>query len=191
MSFATLFEEDVQEAPEGLVYQTGFLSEAEEAELVEWIDQQPWDTKYSRRRQFYGQSYYEDAIHTPVPSLFQVLAQRLFDEGLVLAVPDHVLLNEYLPGQGIAAHLDEMPHPESQVVTISLLDTYPMEFAKIGGKEIYEVRLERRSVAVMSGPSRTEWTHEIVKRKADVIQGGGRRVRGRRISITYRTMLKP
>ena len=92
-------------------------------------------------------------------------------------------------GQGIAAHLDEMPHPDSQVVTISLLDSYPMEFARIGTEEKFEQWLARRSVAVMNGASRTEWTHEILKRKADLVQGGGRRVRGRRVSVTYRTML--
>ena len=34
----TLFDEDLQVAPSGLAYQEGFLSVAEEAELMEWID---------------------------------------------------------------------------------------------------------------------------------------------------------
>ena len=185
----TLFDEDLQVAPSGLAYQEGFLSVAEEAELMEWIDGHAWNLEYSRRRQFYGRSYNRPDEVTEIPGLFLGLARRLFDEGLVTAPPDHVLINDYLPGQGIAAHMDEMPHPNSQVVTISLLDSYPMLFARNGSTETYEQWLGRRSVAVMSGLSRTEWTHEIVKRKADVIQGGGRRVRGRRVSVTYRTML--
>lgn len=189
MTLFSFLEDDAPCRPEGLVYQENFLTEFEEAELIAWIDSHPWNTEYSRRRQFYGRSYKDPSIETSVPSLFQILAKRLFDEGLVTAMPDHVLINDYLPGQGIAAHLDEMPHPDSQVVTISLLDTYPMEFARIGTDEKYEQWLHRRSVAVMNGASRTEWTHEILKRKADVVQGGGRRVRGRRVSITYRTML--
>ena len=176
-------------APEGLVYRTDFLSDSEELEVVEWIDGQPWDHDYSRRRQFYGQSYRDPAVYTEVPSLFKVFALRLYEQGLTLVVPDHVLINEYLPGQGIAAHVDEMPNPDSQVVTISLLDTYPMEFVRIGTDEKFEQWLDRRSVAVMSGPSNKDWTHEIVKRKADVVQGGGRRMRKRRISVTYRTNL--
>ncbi len=184
----SLFEE-TNVRPEGLVYKTDFLSSYEEAEMVDWIDAQSWDHGYARRRQFYGHSYRDPAEYTPVPSLLQVFAKRLFDEGLTLVEADHVLINEYLPGQGIAAHVDEMPHADSQVVTISLLDTYPMEFAHIESGEKFEQWLERRSVAVMSGPSRTEWTHEIVKRKADVVTGGGKRTRKRRISITYRTKL--
>ncbi len=188
MSLVSLFEEEIV-VPEGLAYQPEFLTPDEEAEVVAWIDEQPWDHGYARRRQFYGQSYRDPGHYTPVPSHFQVFAQRLFDQGLTLVVADHVLINEYLPGQGIAAHVDEMPNPESQVVTISLLDTYPMEFAHIGSGVKYEQWLERRSVAVMSGPSNRDWTHEILKRKADVVTGGGRRSRKRRISITYRTKL--
>ena len=189
MAIRTLFDDEEALAPEGLAYWSGFLSVVDEAQLIKWIDAQQWDHEYSRRRQFYGGSYYHPEVTTEIPPLFLALAARLFDEGLVTAPPDHVLINDYQPGQGIAAHLDEMPHPDSQVVTISLLDSYPMLFARIGSSDTFEQWLERRSVAVMSGASRTEWTHEIVKRKADVIQGGGRRVRGRRVSVTYRTML--
>ncbi len=186
--FSRLEENDIA-PPGGLIYREDFLSEFEELELITWIDAHPWNTEYSRRRQFYGRSYNDPSVETTVPSLFQILARRLFDEGLVTSLPDHVLINDYQPGQGIAAHLDEMPHPDSQVVTISLLDSYPMEFARIGTEEKFEQWLARRSVAVMNGASRTDWTHEILKRKADLVQGGGRRVRGRRISVTYRTML--
>ena len=184
----TLFEEDIQAPPEGLVYCPDFLSLSEEREMVEWIDAQPWDTAFSRRRQFYGYSYSQSTPKVEIPFLLGVYAVRLFEQGLVLEVPKQILINEYFPGQGIAAHIDEMPNLQSQVVTVSLLDTYPMLFACAATGLEYEQWLERRSVAIMSGSSRTEWTHEIVKRKADVIQGGGKRMRGRRVSITYRTM---
>ncbi len=189
MTLFSLFDEDPVVAPEGLVYRDDFLSGFEEQELIHWIDAHPWNTEYSRRRQFYGRSYKDPSVETAIPSLFQIIAKRLFDEGLVTSLPDHVLINDYQAGQGIAAHLDEMPHPDSQVVTISLLDSYPMEFARMGTEEKFEQWLARRSVAVMNGASRTEWTHEIVKRRADIVQGGGRRIRGRRVSVTYRTML--
>ncbi len=189
MTLFSFLDEDQVVSPEGLVYQADFLSEFEERELIAWIDSHPWNTEYSRRRQFYGRSYKDPLVETAIPSLFQIIAKRLYDEGLVTSLPDHVLINDYQPGQGIAAHLDEMPHPDSQVVTISLLDTYPMEFARIGTDEKFEQWLARRSVAVMNGESRTLWTHEIVKRRADIVQGGGRRFRGRRVSVTYRTML--
>lgn len=189
MKIQTLFDDElIYDPPEGLVYREDFLTPSEESDLVTFIDQQPWDLGYSRRRQFYGNSYREPSHYSEVPTCFKVLAKRLFEEGLTTVTSDHVLINEYLPGQGIAAHIDEMPHPDCQVVTISLLDCYPMEFVHIAEGHKFESWLARRSVAVMSGPSRTDWTHEIVKRKADMVPGGGRRVRGRRVSITYRTL---
>ena len=188
MSLLTLFDDEVAVAPEGLVYCPDFLSVTEEREISDWIDAQAWDRAFSRRRQFYGHSYSDKAAKTEVPSLLDHYAQRLFELSYTLEVPRQVLINEYLPGQGIAAHIDEMPNRQSQVVTVSLLDSYPMLFAEVDSDRTYEQWLERRSVAVMNGPSRSDWTHEIVKRKADIIQGGGRRMRGRRVSITYRTM---
>lgn len=188
MNSISLFEDEVIQVPEGLAYAEEFLSQNEEMDVINWIDRQPWDHGYARRRQFYGKSYRDPSHSTPVPPILDVFAVRLCELGFTMVRAEHVLINEYLPGQGIAAHVDEMPHPDCQVVTISLLDTYPMEFVHIEDGHKYEQWLARRSVAVMSGPSRTDWTHEIVKRKADLIQGG-RRVRGRRVSLTYRTML--
>ena len=189
MTLFSFLDGDQIVAPQGLVVREDFVSSFEEQEMIHWIDSHDWNTEYSRRRQFYGRSYKDPSVETAIPSLFQIIAKRLFNEGLVTSLPDHVLINDYQPGQGIAAHLDEMPHPDSQVVTISLLDSYPMEFARMGTEEKFEQWLARRSVAVMNGASRTEWTHEIVKRRADIVQCGGRRIRGRRVSVTYRTML--
>src|SRR5688500_18803298 len=98
-------------------------------------------------------------------------------------MPDRVLINEYFPGQGIAAHVDYHPRFGDEVAMVSLLDSYPMRFAR--GEEVYEKWLERRSACVISGPSRYEWTHEIARRMSDPV-AGGRRMRGRRLSITFR-----
>jgi alkylated DNA repair dioxygenase AlkB len=159
------------------------LYEAEEAELTAWIDAQPWDEELSRRRQFYGGSYGADDEFREVPAILHALAERLCDAGLLSEMPDRVLINEYFPGQGIAAHVDYHPRFGDEVAMVSLLDSYPMRFAR--GEEVYEKWLERRSACVISGPSRYEWTHEIARRLSDPV-AGGRRMRGRRVSITFR-----
>ena len=48
--------------PEGLAYQSSFLSVVEEASLVAWIDSHEWNHEYSRRRQFYGRSTISCAV---------------------------------------------------------------------------------------------------------------------------------
>ena len=118
-----------------------------------------------------------------MPAILRALAERLCDAGLLSEMPDRVLINEYLPGQGIAAHVDYHPRFGDEVAMVSLLDSYPMRFAR--GDQVYEKWLERRSACVISGSSRYEWTHEIARRMSDPV-AGGRRMRGRRLSITFR-----
>jgi len=184
-------EDALHVVPEGLVYRPNFLSLEDERRLLEWIETQPWATELSRRRQFYGGGYGEDRSSVPekvepLPEPLFGLASRLHWEGLFEQVPDQALINEYLPGQGIASHVDHHPRFQQQVAMISLADEYPMRFARVGGTGEYEQWLAMRSVCVISGPARYEWTHEIAKRKADVIDGGGKRLRGRRVSVTFR-----
>jgi alkylated DNA repair dioxygenase AlkB len=107
----------------------------------------------------------------------------LHNAGLITELPDRILINEYFPGQGIAAHVDYHPRFGDEVAMVSLLDSYPMRFAR--GVDALDKWLERRSACVITGPSRYEWTHEIARRLSDPVPGG-RRMRGRRVSITFR-----
>jgi alkylated DNA repair dioxygenase AlkB len=173
-------------APEGLVYVPEFIPAEDEAELIAWIDAQPWETELARRRQFYGGGYEAEDAPEPLPELLHRLGQRMHSEGLLPEIPDRVLINEYLPGQGIAAHVDHHPRFGNGVGIVSLLDSYPMRFVQMAGGAAFEQWLERRSACVLFGPSRYLWTHEITKRHSDMVPGGGKRLRGRRLSVTFR-----
>lgn len=172
-------------------YVPEFLSEAEEAELLVWINGQPWNADMSRRVQPYGYRYdfrrreIPPRRIGPLPEPIGRIGARLYDEGLIRALPDQALVNEYEPGQGIAAHVDCNPAFGDDVVTISLLDHIVMRFAPVEGGAAFDQWLERRSACVLSGPSRYEWTHEIAKRFFDPTPGGRRR-RGKRLSLTFR-----
>ncbi len=175
--------------PPGLTYGENLIDERTEAELIAWIDAQPWDVELSRRRQWYGGSYGSDDEAKEMPEIIGNLARRLLDEAWVTELPDRCLINEYTPGQGIAAHVD-YDNCGNEIVMISLLDSYPMEFAHTTDGRKYEKWLSRRSICVIRDEARWEWTHEIHKRKADVIVGGGRKLRGRRVSVTLRKSVR-
>lgn len=64
-------------------------------------------------------------------------------------VPDQVLINEYVPGQSIAANVDYHPQFGDEVAMVSLLNAYPMQFGR--NAEVYEQWLEGRSLCVISG----------------------------------------
>lgn len=105
----------------GLSYLPGYLHEHEQRQLREAIEQAAWDTKWERRRQVYGESYGEEAeAVAPMPDWGLALAALMHREGIVDRPFDQMLVNEYLPGQGIALHCDYEPFDRT-VVSLSLL----------------------------------------------------------------------
>lgn len=183
---------------DGLYYQEEFLSPALEAALHQWIDQQEWRTDLLRRVQHYGWRYdyrahqvdFADRIGD-LPPILDDLGRSLQAHGCLEALPDQAIINEYLPGQGIAPHIDCEPCFGPQIAMLSILSSYSMEFERVATCERTQLFLARRSVCVIQGPARTLWTHGIAKRKSDPLPGGGRSLRGRRLSITLRKVTLP
>ncbi|MXZ74144.1 MAG: alpha-ketoglutarate-dependent dioxygenase AlkB [Gemmatimonadetes bacterium] len=182
----------------GLRYVPGFLNEAEEIEITGKIDedQANWSNVLKRRVQHYGWRYDYKAGQIdrrmrigPLPGWAAKIARRLVDQGLVPDEPDQLIVNEYRGKQGIAKHVDSIASFNDYIAMISLLESWEMVFRK--GLEKRPVQLERGSAAVMSGPSRTQWTHEIPARQNELgpIMPDGKRKkvpRERRLSLTFR-----
>ena len=130
-------------------------------------------------------------------------------------VPNHCLINEYLPGQGIHAHEDgDAYHPV--VATVSLgshivLDIKPKgndaTGERMGGAQGWRVLQEPRSLLITTGKLYTEYLHGISEVTIDENLGedtianwnllgdkthfeGGQAVRGRRISLTFRDVIR-
>jgi len=163
--------------------------------LLHAVDALPWLDDLSRRVQHYGWRYdyksrtirYEEFLG-PLPSFLASLAQRLHSDGLMERVPDQAIVNEYLPGQGIAPHIDCEPCFGPEIATVSLGDEYPMRLTHPETGDAHEIWLPVGSVCVMRGPARYVWKHDIAKRKFDMV-GGARRERKRRVSVTFRKVV--
>jgi len=181
------------DAPSGLKIIPNFLESDEEFALLEVIDSHPWDATMNRRVQHYGWRYdYKsrridpNAYLGPLPSWAQVIAKRLFEEGLVPEPPDQVIVNEYTGNQGISKHIDCLTCFSGPVVTISLRETWEMVFSRKfkGEEKKYRLMLPRGSAAILAGDARSKWSHEIAKKRADAGV-----IRERRVSITFRKVL--
>ena len=98
-----------------------------------------------------------------------------------------MIANEYLPGQGISAHVDCVPCFSDRIASLSLLSPCEMVFRNGKQGDRLSAILEPRSLLILSGAARYEWTHEIPARKSDEVNGE-RRPRTRRISLTFRTV---
>ena len=178
--------------PPGLHLVHDWLSAAESSELLGQIDRQPWLPDLKRRVQHYGWKYdytlrdlSPDQYLGPIPPLFSPVVDRLAAVPQFGAKAEQIIVNEYLPGQGIAAHIDRDTFGDV-VASVSLGSEWPMEFTSRSGETI-EVFMPVGALLLMTGPSRHDWTHHIRPRKSDT-RAGVRVARTRRVSLTFRTL---
>ena len=110
---------------------------------------------------------------------------------------NQLTVNEYKRGQGIGAHIDTKSAFDDGLISISLGSDSVMEFRKENGsgnknedmlmtKKL--VHLPPRSLLLMSGPTRYEWSHQIVTRMTDCVDGEVI-PRKTRVSLTLRTAI--
>lgn len=179
----------------GLLWVHRWLDDNSQRQLAANIDAAPWSSQLRRRVQHYGHRYdygsrgVDDAPAPPLPGWAVALARRLHEDGHFDRRADQVIVNEYLPGQGISAHVDHVPSFGPVVASVSLLSACVMEFTNPEDKTRVPVRLEPGSLCVMTGPARFTWRHAIPARKTDP-GPNGRIPRGRRVSVTLRTVLQ-
>lgn len=171
-----------------------WITPQQEAALVDFLDAGAWSDELKRRVRHFGYRYDYRARRAtvesrigPLPEMLQGLAERLVADGFFLAVPDQVIANEYRPGQGISAHVDCEPCFGEVIASLSLLSACEMRFDCLESGETRAVILPPRSLLVLAGPGRRDWTHAIPARQSDVIDGL-RVMRQRRVSLTFRTM---
>src|SRR5688572_16734708 len=130
---ALLFPDLGLESPpaiEGLVYIPDYVTLADEERLIAAVDAQPWDTSWERRRQLYGADYgNKRGPGRRLPEWAEALVERMWHDGFSDRPFDQLLVNEYLPGQGIALHRDYEPFDRS-VVSLSLLAGCVMDFRR-------------------------------------------------------------
>ncbi|MFJ9419624.1 alpha-ketoglutarate-dependent dioxygenase AlkB [Streptomyces sp. NPDC101227] len=194
-------EPDAPALVPGLRYLADWLAPDACAALLARIDAGTWSTELKRRVQHYGRRYdygrrsvaadARAAAAPPVPEWLRELAARLTDEGLMGRQADQVIVNEYLPGQGISAHVDCVPCFGPVVAAVSLGSRCVMDFSDPGTGTKVAVPLAPGSLCVMTGPARLTWRHAIAARKSDPGPAGGRVPRGRRVSVTFRTLIAP
>ncbi|WP_372675343.1 alpha-ketoglutarate-dependent dioxygenase AlkB [Aquicoccus sp.] len=115
------------------------------------------------------------------------VAKRLACEGVFPKTPDQVIVNECLPGQGIAAHIDCRPCFGETIAILSLGSACVMRFEHHPSSRTVDLALQPLSLLTISGEARHAWTHAIPARKSDLI-GGEKHLRSRRVSLTFRTM---
>lgn len=192
-----LFDIEEQQTPDikGLQYIPAFITEEEEQALIDSIDQNTWLSDLKRRVQHYGYKYdykaravSNDAYIGALPGWLEPIAERLHKQGIFETQPDQAIVNEYKPGQGISPHVDCVPCFGGTIASLTLGSGATMQFQNPQTKHKEVLYLQERSLIVLNGPARYDWTHAIPGRKTDVVDGF-KVERQRRVSVTFRTMV--
>ena len=185
----------------GLEYHSDFLAASDEDRLLAHIDSSEWLADLSRRVLHFGYKYDytsrsldETARIGPLPDWLALLSDKVreaaSEEAKRLLDPqrpfEQAIINEYLPGQGIAPHIDRDCFGPV-VATVSLGSPVNMDFCCDSTGDEYTQRLESRSLVLLCGDARSKWRHGIAKRKSDTWNGQETK-RQRRVSITFRTV---
>jgi alkylated DNA repair dioxygenase AlkB len=177
----------------GLRYLPDYLDFETHARLWVAADLQPWRRAQERGIQIYGYSYH----HTHGGGIYRIgdlppwaldVATRLWRDGLMPDVPDQMVANDYEPGPGIFAHVDQAVLGAT-IVSISLGSSCVMQFTESNSGREEQLLLEPRSALVLSGEARSHWKHAIPARLSDVWMNH-ESARTRRVSLTFRKMLK-
>jgi alkylated DNA repair dioxygenase AlkB len=187
---------DHEPAIPGLRYLPEFITQAHHDRLLEEIDRHEWLRDLRRRVQHYGYKYDYKARTVdpsmrlgPLPDWALEIAAMFRGHGLCTELPDQLIINEYERGQGIKPHVDCVPCFGDTILSLSLGSFCLMDFTCIAtGEKAPPQPLEPRSLLVLQGDARYQWTHGIAPRLTD--RFAGRVVkRDRRVSLTFRKVI--
>jgi hypothetical protein len=179
---------EVTEIP-GFSLKNDYIDTDEEQELLAHVETGSWETDWRRRIQQYGLGY-SSAGGTPtwlrdLPDWLRPLATRVAQDADFERFPENCVINEYIPPLGIGPHKDYDAFGPT-VACVSLGSDVVMDFSFPERGLRVPIYVPVRSLWVITGEARSRWRHGIASRLTDVI-AGERRLRGRRVSITFRT----
>eukprot|EP00116_Pleurobrachia_bachei_P013180 sb/3473442/ len=103
-----------------------------------------------------------------LPPWLQAHCTALESRGLFSTPINHVLINEYLPGQGIMAHVDG-PLFTPLITTLNLGSSCIIRFSNQDNDKEFSLFLEKGSLLVQTGEVYESWLHRIDEVKQDVI----------------------
>lgn len=191
MNTPSLFPDQAVTSPVGLSYLPAFISPAEQQQLIKAVDAHSWSLALKRRVQHHGYRYDYKSRRVersmflgPLPDFVASLLPRLQAVAAFGQIPDQVIVNEYLPGQGISAHVDCEPCFNNRIASVSLASSCEIEFQHRLNDQVFKLILAAGSLLVIADEARYDWTHQIRPRLRD-----NGILRQRRVSLTFRKVI--
>ncbi|CAG0922114.1 unnamed protein product [Notodromas monacha] len=165
----------VKEAPATAFYFPNYLTQDEHDALLQNVYDSPkprWKQMSNRRLQNWGgYPHPKGMVSEDLPKWLSDECEKLLKSEVTEGKkPNHVLVNEYEPGQGLLPHLDG-PLFYPVICTINLGGPALLQFYKEQNldKSVGGLLLEPRSLVVLKDSLYTEFHHGIEATRADVM----------------------
>ena len=173
-------------SPDGLIYHPQFVPPHLREEVDNFLHTATFGELPGRKVLQYGKLYdYKVRNLTltmpPIPETLQKLTALLPEQNLTQCI-----VNRYLPGEGIAPHIDSQDFG-SRIYCFTFGSPVTLDFTK-EGEVSHSFRPDVYSLYIMTSEARYLWKHGIAKRKTDTVNGQKVK-RGTRYSITFRSVL--
>ncbi|XP_071962984.1 alpha-ketoglutarate-dependent dioxygenase alkB homolog 6-like [Antedon mediterranea] len=213
----------IQGVPSKAFYIPNFITPEEEKYMQHQVyygtPKPQWTTLLNRRlQQWGGNPHPKGMVREKIPQWLDTIIKKIVALGVFGKAPNHVLINEYEPGQGIMPHEDgPLFHPVISTVNLgshTLLDFYPHQDTQVDNKNqnqtmttpakqpVFSLLLEPRSLLLLTEDMYKLYLHGIDERLQDTLtenvknleecgkKSGDILERGRRISLTIRNVPK-
>lgn len=177
----------VLNCPDTAYYIPNFISESEEEYLLEKVNDAPkpkWVQLKNRRLQNWGgiPNGTKGMLAEPIPSWLDTYCDKLANLGLFEQFkPNHILVNEYLAGQGIMPHEDgPFYHPTVTTISLgsytyldfykplSLFDASEQDSITLEQRYAFSFLVEPRSLLVLKNDMYKVYLHGIKETSEDV-----------------------
>ncbi|CAO0790451.1 unnamed protein product [Mucor circinelloides] len=214
---------DLSDRIPGLFLIEEAVTVSEEAGLIESVNKEKWsglgigpNPELKRRTQQYGHLFsyrYRKVLeeYGPLPGFTDFLVDRIMDNKWMPNKPNHLLVNEYNPGQGIMPHVGNGQKKKkcrnihgcstdltsttidapalfgAAILSLSLLSECIMKFTC--EDQSIDIILPRRSLAILTGDARYKFKHGISKDLIETTDSGIIIERDKRISFTFREII--
>ncbi len=173
--------------PQGSRLIRDFITLQEESALLKKLQNESWYDALSRKVIHYGTQYRYFA-NEPTRDVAQIpewIPPLIVGDKSMNNFFNQIIINAYLPGEGIGSHVDDVKQFGDTIATLSLGSTCVMDMTHKQNKTA--IFLPRRSLLILEGEARYQWSHGIAKRKKDLVPGSQHKItRTKRVSITYR-----
>ncbi|CAH6420970.1 Alpha-ketoglutarate-dependent repair dioxygenase AlkB [uncultured virus] len=182
----------------GLYYIENYLSSEEQTKILKNIYESikliNIGSKSSRRVAHFGYEYSYNGSGIKkidaIPDFYTNLIDnakinKIIKTKILKDKMEQLIINEYLPGQGISQHIDHVKFFGPIIICLTIGSGCEIEFINKFTKTKKSLYVAPGSLYIMTGDSRYNWTHSIPFKNQD--NGIARKIR---YSLTFRTIIK-